>query len=98
MLKNNPFTEDELSRGVYRYDCETDMWYPVPRMKTKVSQGGVTTNGELLYLVGGINAGSRLPIRSTQSYDYRAGKWQQFPKTLHSHTSGVSCCVQQEKL
>jgi hypothetical protein len=99
------FNKDEYERGIYYYNCDIDKWFPVPEMKTKVSDAYLFSDHKLVYLIGGVSR-----PHYVQAYDCRVSQWQEIPNTLtSSHEAAInayrdpsrtdpSCCATNGKI
>jgi len=65
------FTDEEISNGIYVYNCELDHWFPVPLMPAQVKDASLVLLDCMLYLIGGFPP-------SNYVFDQRVGKWQVF--------------------
>ena len=92
------FNDEEVSRSIYLYNADLDIWLPVPPMKEKVEDACMITNNGLIYLIGGT---SNLPDHSSgkfiQAYDYREGIWQILESTKFDRV-GAACSLLNNKI
>jgi hypothetical protein len=102
------FSENEYKRGIYYYNCDIDKWFPVPEMKTSVSNSYIFSDHKLVYLIGGVDSNRVNRQHYVQAYDYRVSQWLEIPNTLTSPhgedrrtlfgESDPSCCAANGKI
>jgi len=89
------FNQEELSRGVYEYNCELNKWFPLPSMKQKVKNACITTSNDIIYMIGG-KADDGLS-NYAQTYDFRMETWQNLLNTKYPFENGA-CCAHRGKI
>jgi len=82
-------TEEEIGRGIYRYNCELDKWFPVPEMRRKVARACIIADSNLVYLLGG----EKVVDGYVQAYDHRAPKWLRIRDTSKSYRNAAACTL-----
>ena len=81
---------------IHRYVLDQDMWISLPEMEQHVSGACMTTDSDLLYLIGG-RTSNRQHLEYVPAYDQRTSTWLRLPSTNRTYL-GAECCTLNGKI